>query len=118
MKNILESIKSEIYQNGKINWKAVLFLFSEPLAIFSVFFMISRGYHSIKYPETFLISTFYTVLFTFLAFILRILYHINKPTAFLFIILNCFIWGYCFFVWVKAYNENKKFKDKKMKKEK
>lgn len=116
MANLIENFKSEIYQNGLVNWKAVLFLLSEPIALIAVYFMIARGNHAIKNPETFVMSTFYTVLFTVLAFILRILYQMNKPTAFLFVILNCIVWGYCLYVWIKAYIANKKFKENKKKK--
>tara|TARA_R110002072_G_C7855344_1_gene526019 strand:- start:738 stop:1079 length:342 start_codon:yes stop_codon:yes gene_type:complete len=112
MVNLIQSLKSEIYNNGVVNWKAVLFLLSEPIALVATYFMVSRGNHAIENPKTFTISTFYTVLFTLFAFCLRVLYQIGKPTAFLFVILNCIVWGYCAYVWTKAYIAYNKFNKK------
>ena len=116
MANIIETLKAEINKNGTVDWKIVLFLLSQPVGLFAAYFMISRGYHAIEKPETFVMSTFYTVLFTLVAFILRILYQMGKPTAFLFVIINTLVWAFCLYIWVRAYLANQVYIHTKNKK--
>lgn len=110
MINIIKNIKNEIYFNGTLQWKALLFFITEPIALAAVYYIIERGKLSVKHPETFAMSTFYTVLFTFLAFVMRILYQLDKPTALLFVILNTIVWSYCLYIWIIALIKNKKSK--------
>jgi hypothetical protein len=69
MSNIIQSIKNEIYSNNKINWSAVLFLLSEPIALVAAYFIILRGLHCINFPNSFTMTTFYTVIFTTIGYI-------------------------------------------------
>ena len=65
--------------------------------------MIMRGIHCWNKPNTFLMTTFYTVLLTGSGFLLRIPYMWNKPSALFFLIFNCIAWIITIFIWIRAF---------------
>ena len=114
MSNIIQSIKNEIYSNNKINWSAVLFLLSEPIALVAAYFIILRGLHAINFPNTFTMTTFYTVIFTTIGYIFRVPYMWNKPSAIFFLLLNIIMWIIAISIWTNAFLKyNKDSKDNK-----
>jgi len=115
MFTIINNIKNELYSNNKINWFGVLFFFSEPLSLLAAYFLLQRGLNSLNNPSTFLISTFFAVIFTTIGYILRIPYMWDKPSALFFLILNVIIWLLVLGTWIYAYINYNKYKKKNKK---
>lgn len=97
--NIINNLKYEIYNNKKLNWDAILFIISEPIALFGAYMMFERGKIITENPKQFVLSTYLNVIAMFIAITLRIPYMLKKPTAILFLIINAIAWGFCFFIW-------------------
>ena len=103
MISLFNSIKNEIYSNNKINWAGVLFFTSEPLALLAAYFLLQKGLQCLNNSEIFIISTFYTVIFTALGYVIRIPYMWDKPSALFFLVLNVIMWTIILGIWIKAF---------------
>ena len=108
--NIINNLKTEIYSNKNFNWNAILFILSEPIALFGAFMMFERCKSLTQNPKQFVISTYLNVIAMFIAITLRIPYMLKKPTAILFLIINAIAWGLCLFIWSIAFYRFKNIK--------
>jgi len=115
MTSLINSIKNELYSNNKINWKGVLFIVSEPIAIFAAYFLVKRGLYFWNNPDIFSLTTFGTVIFGTIAYFLRIPYMWNKPSALFFLVANIIIWTIALAIWINAFIIYQKYKQKNMK---
>lgn len=105
--NIIKNFKNEIFHKNKINWSAILFILSEPIALFGAFMMFERGKTIINNPKLFVLSTYFNIIAMFLAVFLRIPYMLNKASAILFLFFNSIAWGACLIIWTIAYYKSK-----------
>ena len=110
MSSILNNIKNELFSNNKINWYGVLFFISEPLSLVAAYFLLQRGINCLINPDTFVITTFYAVIFTSLGYVLRLPYMWDKPIALFFLFLNIIVWIVVLGIWINAYFSYNKFK--------